>query len=310
MRVSAGGTTVAVLDGDGHTPDEVERHLAETGAVVVRSTGFTDIPGFHERVERFSAPLIGSYRGGNTPRTPVGGAVFTSTEYPARYPISLHNELSYAGTWPDRLYFGCLVAARTGGATPLCDGRALLEHLPDPVRERFTSRGVTYHQNLHSGHGLGRSWQDTFETADRGEVEEFLAGAGAEHSWTRSGGLRVTHRRPATREHARGHEVWFNQADQWHPSNLPGEGAADLLDLVDDPADLPHWVTYGDGAPIPGSDLDAVRAAADRNRVVVPWRPGDLVVVDNMAVLHGREAYTGPRRVVVAMGRAGHSTAV
>ena len=300
MRVTAGGTTLTVLDGGG-VPEEVEHHLAETGAVLVRGTGFTDAAGFHDQVARYGVPLISSYRGGNTPRTAVGDAVFTSTEYPARYAISLHNELSYAHSWPQRLHFGCLVAAETGGATPVCDGSALLNDLPGPVRERFTSRGVVYHQHLHGGHGLGKSWQDTFETTDRGEVEEFLAATCAEHTWTRLGGLRVIHRRPAVRTHARGHDVWFNQADQWHPSTLPGDDAADLLDLVDDPADLPHWVTYGDGSPIPESDVEAVRAAADRNRVAVPWRPGDLMVVDNTAVLHGREAYTGDRRVVVAM---------
>lgn len=300
MRVSTGGTSLAVVEEEGDVRRLVEELIAECGAVLVRGLDFTDVAGFHAVVEEFGAPLIESYRGGNTPRSKVGEGVFTSTEYPAQYEISLHNELSYAHWWPDRVYFGCLTAAESGGATPVCDGAALLDSLPDAVRSAFEDRGIAYHQHLHGGFGLGKSWQSTFETDDRDAVAEFLAEADAEHSWTDAGGLRVTQRRPATRPY-QGHAVWFNQADQWHPSTLPSDEAAELLDLFDDPADLPHWVTYGDGTPIPESDVDAVRVAARGNRVAVPWRPGDLLVVDNMAVLHGREPYTGQRRVVVAM---------
>ena len=32
--------------------------------------------------------------------------------------------------------------------------------------------------HLHGGNGLGPSWQDTFETSDRGTVEEFCTRAG------------------------------------------------------------------------------------------------------------------------------------
>ncbi|MER7702084.1 hypothetical protein ABTX81_04160 [Kitasatospora sp. NPDC097605] len=46
-----------------------------------------------------------------------------------------------------------------------------------------------------------------------------------------------------------------DQADQWHPSNRPeGEGRT-LLSLIESADDLPHWVTYRDGSPIPDEDL-------------------------------------------------------
>lgn len=298
MRVQAGGTTLAVVDAHEDPQTQVEQLLDECGAVMIRGAGVTDAAAFQHRVAGFGAPLIDSYKGGNTPRSAVTDTVFTSTEYPAEYEISLHNELSYAHAWPQRLYFACLIAARDGGATPVCDGRALLGDLPDDVRTRFTELGVAYHQHLHGGYGLGKSWQATFETEDRDVVSAFLTRADAEYTWTPQGGLRVVQRRPGVRQHPAGHTVWFNQADQWHPAGLPDQ---DLLDLVDDPADLPQWVTYGDGTPIDKSDVDAVRLAADHNRVSVEWRAGDLMVIDNMAVLHGREAFAGDRRVVVAM---------
>ncbi|GAA2398818.1 TauD/TfdA family dioxygenase [Streptomyces glaucosporus] len=311
-RRTAGGTGLTVLHVEGPVDawDRARRHevrervgelLAECGVVMVRGLGVEDSGGFHRTVTAFGDPLIGSYRGGNTPRVTVSDGVFTSTEYPARYDISLHNEMSYAHRWPSRLYFCCLTAPESGGATPVCDGHALLEDLDPEVRARFGA-GVVYRQHLHGGLGLGKSWQDTFETGDRWVVEEFLRASRAEFRWTPEGGLRVSQHRPGTRINPlTGREVWFNQADQWHPSNLPGDEGRALLSLIGSVDDLPHWVTYADGTPIPDEDLAEVRAAAGRNKLVEPWQAGDVMIVANMSVLHGREAFTGARRVVVSM---------
>lgn len=288
-EITSGGTTLAVLD-------DLPVRLPD-GAVLVRGLGLDSPEAFHAVVEKFGEPWQ-SYRGGNTPRTTVSDGVFTSTEYPAEYPISQHNELSYAAAWPERLFFCCLVAATSGGATPVTDGRAVLADLDPGVLERFTS--VVYRQFLHGGHGFGKSWQDTFETTDRSAVEDALRGA--DFGWTDDGSLRVSQRRAGVVRHPRtGEEAWFNQAEQWHPSSLPADEREALLELVGDERDLPHSVTYGDGRPIPVEDLAEVRRAIERNTVAVPWQAGDLLIVDNVLAMHGRQAYAGERRVLVAM---------
>jgi alpha-ketoglutarate-dependent taurine dioxygenase len=43
--------------------------------------------------------------------------------------------------------------------------------------------------------------------------------------------------------------------------------------------------------------LDAI----EKNTVSFPWRRGDLMVVDNRLVGHGRNPYSGDRRVLVTM---------
>ncbi|GAA3013237.1 TauD/TfdA family dioxygenase [Actinokineospora diospyrosa] len=294
-----GGTTLALYEVD--TLPHVETALAQHGAVLVRGLGITSPDGFGSVVRTFGEPAT-SYRGGNTPRDVVASGVFTSTEYPPRYPISQHNELSYAQQWPDRLFFACLVSAESGGATPVCDGRALLADLDPVVQQRFIDLGVEYRQHLHGGFGFGKSWQDTFETADRAVVERFLTASDAEFSWTADGDLRVSQRRPATRVHPRtGEQVWFNQAEQWHVSNLPGEDADLLLEAVGGTDNLPHNAYYGNGDAISAADLAAVRETTRRHTLAVPWQAGDLLIVDNMLVQHGREAYTGDRRVLVGM---------
>ncbi|MFJ2575163.1 TauD/TfdA family dioxygenase [Streptomyces halstedii] len=241
-----------------------------------------------------------AYVHGNSPRTRVGRNVYTSTEYPAEFTISMHNELSYAHRWPARLAFCCVTAPTTGGATPVVDARRWLESLDDEVRERFAD-GVRYTQNLHGGSGLGKSWQDTFETTDREEVDRFLAASQADSQWQRDGSLRVTQHRPATVRHPRtGAEVWFNQSDQWHPAALGDETAAALARLMP-PEQLPQSVTFADGEPIPAEYVVQVRDRGLAAAVDVNWRAGDVMVIDNILVGHGRRPYTGPRRLLVAM---------
>lgn len=240
-----------------------------------------------------------AYVHGNSPRTKVGKNVYTSTEYPAEFTISMHNELSYAATWPSRLLFFCQQAATTGGATPVVDGVRWLASLDPTLRDDFAG-GVCYTQNLHDGMGLGKSWQATFETDQRDEVEEFLTNAKATWAWSRDG-LRVSQVRPATIAHpVTGAVVWFNQSDQWHPAALGDETAAALAQIM--PREqLPQSVTFADGTPIPDEYAVQIRDRGLAAAVDVDWRTGDLLLIDNILVGHGRRPFTGQRRILVAM---------
>jgi hypothetical protein len=96
-----------------------------------------------------------------------------------------------------------------------------------------------------------------------------------------------------------GADLWFNQAHLFHTSALPADVRASMLDL--DPSQLPRQAYYGDGEPIEDSTLDEVRAALEAEIVREPWERGDVLLIDNMLVSHGRDPYEGPRRILVAM---------
>jgi alpha-ketoglutarate-dependent taurine dioxygenase len=108
--------------------------------------------------------------------------------------------------------------------------------------------------------------------------------------------------RPAVRRHeTTGERVWFNQADQWHPSNLDEASRQAMAALMDESA-YPLNAFLGDGSPIDPSDLDHIRSTMWDNAVRFPWQKGDVLVVDNFLVAHGRCSYTGDRAIRVAMG--------
>jgi alpha-ketoglutarate-dependent taurine dioxygenase len=277
--------------------DRLTEMLVDSRALVFR--GFDVRPESIEPVLDQVVPHRLPYVHGNSPRTRVQGNLYTSTEYPPRFTISMHNELNYARRWPARLAFYCQTAAPRGGATPVLDGELWLDSLDAEIRDAFAG-GVRYIQNLHDGYGFGKSWQDTFETDDRAAVERYLEDANAEWAWGEDG-IRITQHRPATTKHPiTGVEVWFNQADQWHPAGLGDQTASELYDILE-PDEFPQYVTFADGGRIPDAYVEQIQRRGLDNAVDVDWRPGDLLLIDNVLVAHGRRPFEGDRRILVAM---------
>lgn len=237
---------------------------------------------------------------GNAPRSKVGKNLYTTSGFPPQITVPLHNELSYSGVWPNRVLFFCQAPAATGGETPVVDGGRWLGSLDPRVRAAYAG-GLRYTHNLHDGLGPGKSWQDTFETDDRTEVERYLADSGGTWHWKSDGGLRITQVRPSVVRHpVTGTEVWFNQSDLWHREMYPDSPIATLAEIMAE-EDLPQSVTFADGSPIPCDHVRQVRERGMAAAIDVTWQPGDLLLIDNVLVAHGRRPFTGPRRMLVAM---------
>jgi len=288
---------------------EIQRAVARAGVVLIRGFEIADAETFRAFCEAIE-PDLRTYTGGDSPRNSVADRVYTSTEYDAALEVLLHNELSYAGWSPRLVFFGCMLAAAEGGETPVADGREIYRALPGYIRDRFEARGIFYLQHLWDAEdkpGIGKSWQETFETGDRGAVEAYLERSGMSWEWT-DFGLRTRAPHAAVVSHASsGEKCWWNQADQWHRAlSSVKTSFGDESDPRFDPATageetLGNHVTYGDGGEIDIADLETVRAVNHSQEVVFPWRAGDVMVIDNVLAMHGRKPYRGPRRVLVAM---------
>jgi len=69
--------------------------------------------------------------------------------------------------------------------------------------------------------------------------------------------------------------------------DLPESSGASKLNVTD--------MFYGDGTPIAKEDLEHIDEVTMRNLVYVPMSEGDVVLVDNYQVMHGRDVFTGER---------------
>ena len=62
---------------------------------------------------------------------------------------------------------------------------------------------------------------------------------------------------------------------------------------------LPYHSYYGDGSEIEPEVLQHIRATSWECAVGFRWKSGDLLVLDNLAVQHGRVGFKGDRKVLV-----------
>jgi alpha-ketoglutarate-dependent taurine dioxygenase len=276
----------------------IESSLAEHGGILFRRFGISTPAEFEQFVKAVCGELL-EYNERSSPRSAVSGNVYTSTDYPADQSIFLHNENSYQQTWPMKIFFFCEKAPARGGETPIADCRRVLERISPATREKFVEKGWMYVRNF--GDGLGLPWQTVFQTSERGVVEEHCRRNGILVEWKEGGRLRTRAVRPAVSRHPRtGELTWFNHATFFHVTTLdPATGGALLEEFGEE--DLPSNTRYGDGSPIEPEALEELRDAYRRELVSFAWEEGDVLMLDNMLVAHGRAPYEGTRRVLVAM---------
>jgi alpha-ketoglutarate-dependent taurine dioxygenase len=299
---------VSSLTADGRSPrdwaianrEQVEEWLRTVGGVLFRGFTIPDQEAFRAFVIALAPDLL-EYKERSTPRTEVGGRIYTSTEYPAHQQIALHNEFSYSYTWPLRIAFFAAQPSEEGGETPIADSRKVYEGLAPDVRERFATKGVMYVRNY--GAGIDLTWQDAFQTQDRADVEAHCRQAPLEWEWLENDRLRTRQIRQAVARHpVTGEMVWFNQAHLFHVSNLGADAESAMRSVFAEP-DLPRNAYFGDGTVIPAEDLAEVRRALDASTIAFPWQPGDVLMLDNMLIAHGRRPYRGSRRILTALAQ-------
>jgi alpha-ketoglutarate-dependent taurine dioxygenase len=273
--------------------------LAEHGALLLRGLELRSVDDF-ARVRDALIDRHASYKEKATPRSDFGKDVYSSTDLPPSQDIRLHNEISYTLEFPRTLVFACLEAPEVGGATPVADVRRVLERIPAGIVEPFRRRGWLLTRNFDRRMGL--AWEEAFATDEPAEVERYCDANAIGYEWREDGRLRTTQRRSAIVTHPlTGDEVWFNHVAFWNQWTLDAEIREVLVDEYGED-NLPFDTSYGDGAPIPQDVVDTLNAAYDDATVREPWQVGDVLLVDNVLTAHGRDAFRGSRRIVVAMG--------
>ncbi|MGB5930587.1 MAG: TauD/TfdA family dioxygenase [Cyclobacteriaceae bacterium] len=279
----------------------LQDELLKSGAIMFRGIDIKTMEHFESVMDQISSRFM-AYVDGNSPRTKLTSKVYTSTEYDKNHSITLHNELSYSYKWPAKIFFCSIITAEEGGETPIADCRRVLKSMDRALAEEIEAKGITYIRNLNGGAGFGPSWQDTFETSDKADVEKFCTEAGINYSWKDDGGLKLIQPSKGIISHpVSGDKVWFNQIDQFHPSHLDEEIYETLMMMYEDEAELPMYVSFGDGTKITQDMVNEIRRTMDKESLARPWQQGDLLMLDNVLVADGRKPYKGDRKVLVSM---------
>lgn len=278
----------------------VEELFARSGAVLFR--GFAaDTDSFLQFSERFCEEFS-TYKGGalrwkSFDRQMIDGipTLLTTTGFNQTFPIPLHGEMYYGNDRPDILWFRCVTAPAFAGETVLAESCEMAAALNDRTRALFESRNLKYTRELPA-----EDWPVAFQTGDIEEVREACSKAGTSVDLRPDGSLRTEFVCSAFAEKGRFinsilpltfAERAYERGKGWEESSQSG------------PQLFPVVVRFEDGSRIPDAAIEDLERAAEAVTFKVRWRDGDLAMVDNRRVMHGRARTVGNDRVIqVRMG--------
>ncbi len=258
-------------------------HLCAAGFVLFR--GFSmDLDGFSELTARFCKRLtFDPAREQSSEHTQKVDAGFG--------PIGLHIENGNTPVRPDLVAFYCRHAAFEGSQTTLCDGARLFDLFDEHERSRW-SQVMTVRRTLPEA--LWKRYlaneHPALTSPDEVKVEhliQFQAAIPGQHFDLRDDGsldyvLEVS---PVARSR-------FSEAKAFANAILgPSHNYQ------------PPTYTLADGSVITGDEIEALRDQAEGLTTEINWQDGDVAIVDNTRVMHGRRAIVDPEReLFIGMG--------
>jgi alpha-ketoglutarate-dependent taurine dioxygenase len=282
----------------GENKERLLEQLSRHGAILFRGLPVNSDSDFDSVIQSFGLKnftygesLSNAVRRNRTER------VFTANEAPASVSIFLHHEMAQTPVYPSKLFFYCEQAAISGGATPLCRSDILLQELTKQAPEFVAAclkLGVRYSNvmpnidDLESGQG--RSWRSTLSTDDKSAAEDKLRKLGYQWEWLEQDSLRVTTAvLPAVRETDNGRQVFFNQLI------AAFRGWKDTRNATE------KSIRFGDDSAISTQAMAKAIHIGDELSFDIPWQSGDVALVDNFLVMHGRRPFEGQRRVLASL---------
>jgi hypothetical protein len=260
------------------------KHLSETGFALFR--GFDiDLDGFSDLTSRFCArvtfdPARGQ-SGDNIQKVDAGLG-----------PIGLHIENGNTPVRPDLVAFYCRRAAFEGSQTTLCDGARLFELFDDRERCRW-SQTMTVRRTLPEA--LWKRYladeHPALSSPDQVRMEHLLQFQafipGQQFDLRDDGSLNYAlDVLPVTRSRLSDVKAFANAI--LGPSHNYE----------------PPTFTLADGSRVSHDEIEALRDRAEGLTTEVNWQDGDVAVIDNARVMHGRRAIVDPEReLFIGMGR-------
>jgi len=229
--------------------------------------------------------------------------IMTTTGHTQGFSIPLHGEMHYIGTPPPLIWFYCKTPGQNTGQTTLCDGVELADKLPKSVKDFFGDKKIKYSRFLPDG-----SWQSSFMTSDPQRAMEICRQQLVQFNYDKDRNEFVTEFFVSPFPdggYAGGPKFISNLLNiasvEWAFESgwIKKTFASDFGDRC------PMIVRMEDGSRIPSEILDEIRATADALTYDTEWESGEVLMIDNLSVMHGRKESLNPaREVFVRMGDA------
>jgi alpha-ketoglutarate-dependent taurine dioxygenase len=259
--------------------------LARHGYLVLR--GFdTDIDAFSRLVRqtggRISLDPARRFNGDTAQKVDAGTG-----------PVGLHCENGNSPFWPELCWFYCEREPSLGSQTTICDGYMVYDDLSPEARIAFVGQDIVYSRRVpenlwktYALHALA-DHEDGPKQLDEVTIEHLWklmsAEEGSSITLNEDGSIHYRFRTPAVRKSAISGDIRLAFANSIFGPSYNYETPV---------------ISFADGNPIPADLLAEVDAVCDRHTHEVGWHTGDVVLIDNTRVMHGRRRIEDTGRVI------------
>ncbi|MRD46217.1 TauD/TfdA family dioxygenase [Caenimonas koreensis] len=200
------------------------------------------------------------------------------------FAVPFHGEMYYRRHKPQLLWFYCAVAPSKGGETTLCDGAEFFKRLSRRTRDLFLKRRIAYIRRY-----TPQQWHVIYQTSDEAEVRAVCERNGLECRLSPSGELETRYETSAVVHDASGQPMFIN--------NVLPILMQERVWLLDS-----NLVRFTGNESISDDIFQELLEVSAALEVAIPWQTGDVVLVDNRRLMHGRrEIEDLKRKVLVRM---------
>ena len=276
LLIESSGAELHTLD-----HDFVMARLARAGYLLLR--GFrTDVDSFSALVRRLSARVT------LDPARSFGGKDTVAQKVDAGFDaVGLHCENANSPFVPQLCWFHCEKAASAGSQTTVCDGYRVWDALAASTRQAFVDHDIVYSRRVDAAKWRTFAFHrlDGRKPIDQITLQDVI-GDDPDLSRTRvtleeDGAIRYAHRVAAV-----------------HPT-LFGDRPAFANSILGPSFNYEKpTITFCDGTAIAPSTLAEIESASAACTENIEWRDGDVLLIDNTRVMHGRRAIVDPSRAI------------
>lgn len=235
------------------------------------------------------------------PRIEIVNGVFTANEAPCEESIPMHHEMAQCSNPPKYVLFYCSVPPKQGGATPIIKSSDVTQefklrfpHCAKKLNEKKIRYVREFPKDTDMSSPLGKSWKDTFKVNSVEELNIFSRQNDIKVEWLSNDRLRTTGPVRDMFVKYNKEELFFTAAEtvfRDHPKNPTNERPQKTF-------------IYGDYSNL---DIDCKNALyeigqwAMENSYKVKWQKYDVLVLFNKTMMHAREYFVPPRKIMVSL---------
>jgi alpha-ketoglutarate-dependent taurine dioxygenase len=213
------------------------------------------------------------YTGGVLNRRVINGDATVLSVNDFNEEIKLHGEMYYQPDIPLMVWFFCAHPAEQDGETILCDGRQFFNELSSPLKKIFINKKLKY-----LGHLNKEAWQKRYKTDDLAVVVQTCKRKNLLMQINEDESIDLQYICPAI-----------------HPSRC-GKYQTFINSLLPAKHRYKNRLCFDDDSEITDDIVSELHEIAEKITTEISWKKGDILMVDNTRIMHGRRAFSDNQR--------------